>query len=66
MEEHGAASPGDAGPSVVIDLDDEIVETIIPPQPVAWFIGRACERAVISAVGGVFAPGAIGANPPNR
>ena len=35
MHEHGAAAAGDTRPGVVVELDDEVVETIGALQPVA-------------------------------
>jgi len=48
MDEDGAAQPGHPRPGVVVDLDDQVVEAIPPAEPVAWFIGRAVERAVVT------------------
>jgi len=56
VDEHGAAATGDAGPRVVIDLNKDVVEVIVAPKPVAWFIGRPPEGAVVAPVGGIFAP----------
>jgi hypothetical protein len=66
MQEYRAAAAGHARPGVVVDLDDEVVQMIFPPQPVAWFSGRAVEWPVISPVGGIFAPGDIAGNAPDR
>ena len=60
MDEHGAAPAGDAGPRVVVDFDEEVVEVVVAPEPVAWFIGRAPERPVVAPVGRVLAPGVAG------
>ncbi len=56
MDEHGTAATGDAGPRIVIDLNKEVIEVIVAPKPVAWFIGRPPEGAVVPPVGGVFTP----------
>src|SRR5262245_25833600 len=64
MEEHGAAATCHPGTHVVIDLDDEVVEAIIAPEAIAWFIGRPPERPVVAAVGGIFAPGDVRVDPP--
>ena len=45
MDEHRAAAAGDARPGVVVDLDDEIVELVGAPQPVAGLAGRAAGPA---------------------
>jgi len=62
MQEHRAAAAGHPRTGIVVDLDDEIVEMVVPPQPVAWFSGRAAEGAVIAPVGGIFAPGNVTGN----
>ena len=62
MQEHRAAAAGHPRAGIVVDLDDEIVEMVVPPQPVAWFSGRAAEGAVIAPVGGIFAPGNVTGN----
>jgi len=57
MQEHGTASSGNPRTGVVVNLDNEVVQPVVAPQAVAWFIGRALERAIIAAVAGVLAPG---------
>src|SRR5215510_4979633 len=66
MQEHGAAATGNAGPRVVIDLDDQVVEPVVAPEPVAWLIGRAAEWAVVAAVGCILAPGHGGVDADGR
>jgi hypothetical protein len=56
MDENSAAAAGDPRAGVVIDLDNDVVKTVVAPQPVAWFIGRPAECPIIAAVAGVFAP----------
>ena len=65
MQEHRAAAAGHPRAGIVVDLDDEIVDMIVPPQPVAWFSGRAAEGAIIAPVGGIFAPGDVTGNAPD-
>ena len=60
MDEHGAATAGYPGPGVVVDLDDEVVEVVVAPEAIAWFIGRAAERPIVAPICRVLAPG-IGA-----
>jgi hypothetical protein len=60
MHEDRAASTCYSGAGVVVDLDDKIVEVVVPPQAVAAFARRASKRAVVTAVGGIFAPGKAG------
>ena len=66
MDENGAAPAGHARPDIMVDLDDEIVKTVGPPQAVAWFIGRPLECLVVAPVVWVFAPGVVWPYPPNR
>ena len=66
MNENRAAATGDPGPRVVVDLDEHVVEAVAAPKPVAWFIGRPREGAVVAPVGWVFAPGVVAADPADR
>jgi len=66
MDEDRTAQPGDARPAVVIDLDHEIVEAVVAAEPVAWFIGRAPEMAVIAPIRRVLAPGIVRGDPTRR
>jgi len=66
MQEYSAAAASNARPSVMVDFDNEIVEAVGAPQPVTWFIGRPVEGPVVPPIGRVFAPGVVGANPPDR
>jgi hypothetical protein len=66
MDKDGATAPGDAGPRIVVDLDDNVIEAVGAPKTVAWFIGRAPERAVIAAGGRVLAPGIARTDAPER
>src|SRR5207248_458861 len=66
MQEYSAAVTGNARPRVVVNFDNEIIEAIGTPQPVAWFIGRPVEGPVVPSIGRIFAPGVVGADPPDR
>jgi hypothetical protein len=66
MQEYSAAATGNARPSVVVDFDNQIVEAVGAPQPVAWFIGRPVEGPVVAPIGRIFAPGVVRANAPDR
>ena len=66
MQEYSAAAARNARPSVVVDFDNEIIEAIGTPQPVAWFIGRPVEGPVVPSIGRIFAPGVVGPDPPDR
>jgi hypothetical protein len=66
VDKDGAAPTGDAGPGVVVKLDKDIVEPVMAPKPVAWFIGRPQDRTVVIPVGWVFAPCIGGADAADR
>lgn len=61
VDENAAATAGDARARVVVDLDQEVVEVVIAPQPIAWFTGRPCIGAIVPAIGWILAPGVGGA-----
>jgi len=63
MDKHGAAATGDTGPRVVIKLEKNIVESVIAPEAVTWFIGRSSERAIVAPIGWIFTPGVGGTDP---
>ena len=63
MNEDRTAKPSDSRTGIVVDLDNQVVEAVLAPQPVAWFIGRAPEGPVVAAVAWIFAPGVVGAYP---
>jgi len=65
MDKHGAAAAGHARSGIVVDFDDQVVETVVPPEPVAWFIGRPAEEAIIASIRGVLAPGVVAPYPTN-
>ena len=50
----------------MIELEKNVVEAVVPPEPVAWFIGRPPEGAVVAPIGWVFTPGVGGADTANR
>src|SRR3954453_8143985 len=56
MQEHRAAAAGDAWASVVIDLDDEIVEMVVALEPVAALFRIQLHGLVVVPVCGIFAP----------
>ena len=66
MDEHGAAATGNSGPRVVIEFEKNVVEGVVAPEVVAWFIGRPPEWAVIAPVGGIFTPGVGRTDPTKR
>ncbi len=65
MQEYSAAVTGNARPSVVVNFDNEIIQAVATPQPVAWFIGRPVEGPVVPSIGRIFAPGVVGPDPPD-
>ena len=66
MQEHGAAPPCDARPGIVVDLDDEIVEMILPRQTITILAGQALDRAVVVPIGGIFRPSVGRTDRPDR
>ncbi len=58
--------PAMRGARVVIDLDNEIIEVIVAPQPVAAAIAIQPHRLVVMAVVRILAPGVFGADGANR
>jgi len=66
MDEDRTAAAGDPWPGVVINLDDQIVQPILAPKPIAWFSGRPPKRTIVAAVFGILAPRIGAANLPNR
>ena len=66
MQEDGAAAPGNPWRSIVIDLDDEIVEVILAREPVSGLVADQSNRLVVMPVLRVFAPGVFGPDRPDR
>jgi len=66
MNEYSAAVAGNTRARVVVYFDDQIVKPIGALEAIAWFIGRPPERAIVAPVRGVFAPGIVPPNWPNR
>ena len=66
MQEYRTTAAGHTGSAVVVDLDDEIVEVILAGQPVAGVVARQPDGLVVMAISGVFAPGVLGTNRPDR
>src|ERR1700676_1779827 len=56
MQEYRAAAAGNARRGVVIDLDDEIVEMVVAPEPIATVIAIQPYRPVVMAAVGGLAP----------
>src|SRR5262245_38696388 len=66
MNEYSAAVAGNTRARIVVDFDDQIVKPIGALEAIAWFIGRPPERVIVAPVRGVFAPGIVPPNWPNR
>jgi hypothetical protein len=66
MDKDRAAPTSHPRPGVVVDLDNDVVEPVLAPQPVAWFNGRPPERAIVPPVSRIFAPGVGRADPAGR
>jgi hypothetical protein len=56
MDEHRAAAAGNAGPRVMINLDNEIVEMILTRQAIGSRMGADLDGLIVMAIGGVFTP----------
>src|SRR3982074_3276505 len=65
MQEYRAAATGDARRTVVIDLDNKIIEGIVALEPIAPPIASQPHRLVVMAAPGVFAPGVFGSDSAN-
>jgi hypothetical protein len=66
VEEYGAAAVRDSRPRVVVELDDDVVEAVVAPQPIAPRLLRQSDRPVVAPVGRILAPGIGSADRPNR
>jgi hypothetical protein len=66
MEKNRAAPPGNPRPRIVVDLDQEIVQPIGPPQPVPSRRGRPTKGTVVAAVRSLLAPGKVRRDTPDR
>ena len=50
----------------MVDFDDQVVESVVATEPVAWFIGRPTKGPVVAAVVRILAPGVGRADPAHR
>src|ERR1700742_5242204 len=66
MDEHRAAAAGDSRARVVVDLDDEVVESVGAGEAVGRAPGRHLHRPIVMAVRRVLAPTVVEANPLHR
>src|SRR4030088_3095559 len=66
MQEYRAAAAGNARRTVVIDLDNKIIEVIVALEPIAAAIAIQPHWLVVMAAPGVFAPGVFGSDSANR
>src|ERR1700751_297133 len=65
MQEHGAAAMRHPRAGVVIDLNDEVVEMMVPLQAITRAAARQRDRLIVIAVIRVFAPGVLRADGAN-
>src|SRR5258706_10228033 len=65
MQEYRAAAAGDARRTVVIDLDNKIIEVIVALEPIAAAIAIQPHGLVVMAAPGGFAPGVFGSDSAN-
>src|SRR6202021_325179 len=66
MQEYRAAPAGDARRAVVIDLDNEIIEMVVAPEPIAALLAIQPHRLVVMPARRVFTPGILGPDSANR
>jgi len=66
MHEHGTAPASFSRPGVVVDLDEKVVERIVPPEPVSWLPGGPAKWAVVAPVGRILTPGHLRSDWPCR
>jgi len=66
VNEHRTPAPSHPGPDIMIDFDEEVVESIATPKPVAWFIGRPGDGTIVIPICGLFTPGGSLRNAPGR
>jgi hypothetical protein len=66
MQEHRAATPRYARSGIVIDLDNEVIEAVFAPEPVATAAALQPDRPVVMPVVRVFAPGVLRADGADR
>src|SRR6266404_186266 len=66
MQEYRAAAALDARGIVVVDLDNEIVNMIVPPQSIAVTAALKPNRLVVMPAFRVFAPGIFRSDGTNR
>ena len=66
VNEHRASAAGDSWTAVVVQLDDQVVEAIGSPEPVAGMVRRKTDWLVVAAVGRVFAPAVVAVDAPDR
>src|SRR4030081_1333487 len=66
MQKYRAAAAGNARRTVVIDLDNKIIEVIVALEPIAAAIAIQPHWLVVMAAPWVFAPGVFGSDSANR
>ena len=64
VDEDRAAAAGDARPAVVVDFNDEVVERVLPPQPVGAAALWNSDRPIVGPVARVFAPAVVRSDSP--
>src|SRR5690349_13893738 len=59
VNEDRAAAAGNARTGVMVKLDDQVIEAIVPPQSVGCRTLRDPNRPVIETIPGIFAPAVV-------
>jgi hypothetical protein len=66
MQKYRAAAAGDTRGTIVIDLDDKIVEMILAPEPVAAAVAIQPHGLIVVPTPGIFAPDIFGPDRAHR
>src|ERR1700710_1208914 len=57
MQEYRAAPPSDARMGIVVDLDNEIIQVVVAPEPVSAQSRVQPHRLIVVPAGRIFTPG---------
>jgi hypothetical protein len=66
VDKDGATPACDTGSGVVIELYDEVVKAVLPPQAIPLLIWTALDRIVIPAMFRIFDPRVVRPDRPRR
>lgn len=66
VNKDGATTAAHPGPGIVVELDNEVVEQVLPRQPVRFAARRYFDRLIVMPVTRVFAPAVVMPDTPDR